>query len=165
MEFNYNLLHPSPLEAPIKVVIDTQVIMDWLVFKNPGVMPLFQAIQTKELSWIGLPAMKAELLHVLGRGIASTYNPNLAWIEQAFTQWCQLIEREPLPAIRLVCKDKDDQMFIDLALAEKTSYLISKDRAVLALAKRARRVGLFIMTPEAWIKQHTPAPRAMQQSE
>ncbi|WP_310384090.1 putative toxin-antitoxin system toxin component, PIN family, partial [Roseateles sp.] len=72
---------------------------------------------------------------------------------------------EPLPAIRLVCRDKDDQMFIDLALAEQAGFLISKDRAVLALAKRARRVGLAIMTPEAWIKQQAPTPPILQQSE
>jgi predicted nucleic acid-binding protein len=151
--------------APLKIVIDTQVIMDWLVFKNPSVAPLMHAVQSGALSWIGLAAMKAELLHVLGRGIAANYGPDLVWIDQAFAQWCQPIEREPLPAIRLVCRDKDDQMFIDLALAEQASYLISKDRAVLALAKRARRVGLAIMTPEAWIKQHTVVPPILQSPE
>jgi hypothetical protein len=127
--------------------------MDWMVFKNQSVAPLILAVQSQTLIWIGLAAMKAELLHVLGRGIAASYDPDLVFIEQEFARWCRLIDREPLPAIRLVCRDKDDQMFIDLALAEQASFLISRDRAVLALAKRARRVGLAIMTPEAWLKQ------------
>ncbi len=158
MDSSHHPLRTSSDTAPIKIVIDTQVIMDWLVFKNPSVAPLAQAVQSGALSWIGLAAMKAELLHVLGRGIAANYGPDLVWIDQAFAQWCQPIERVPLPAIRLVCRDKDDQMFIDLALAEQASYLISKDRAVLALAKRARRVGLSIMTPEAWIRQQIATP-------
>ncbi|MCV2368169.1 PIN domain-containing protein [Roseateles oligotrophus] len=141
------------------VVIDTQVIMDWLVFKNKSVMPLIESVQAGALSWIGLTAMKAELLHVLGRGIASSYGPDLALIDEAFARWCRVIDHAPLPAIRLVCRDKDDQMFIDLALSERAQYLISKDRAVLALAKRARRAGLAILTPEAWVKQQaSPAP-------
>lgn len=150
-----SLVPQSPANvAPPKVVIDTQVVMDWLVFKNQSVAPLILAVQSQALSWIGLAAMKAELLHVLGRGIAASYSPDLVLIEKEFACWCHLIDRDPLPAIRLVCRDKDDQMFIDLALAEQASYLISRDRAVLALAKRARRVGLSIMTPEAWIKLH-----------
>jgi predicted nucleic acid-binding protein len=153
----------STNEARPKVVIDTQVIMDWLVFKNKSVEPLILAVQSNTLTWIGLAAMKSELLHVLGRGIASSYDPDLVLIEQEFERWCHLIDREPLPAIRLVCRDKDDQMFIDLALAEQASHLISRDRAVLALAKRARRVGLAIMTPEAWIKQQAGmAPEGVQ---
>ncbi|MDC8773288.1 PIN domain-containing protein [Paucibacter sp. hw8] len=157
---------PVPTNAaPPKVVIDTQVIMDWLVFNNQSVAPLIQAVQTQALRWIGLAAMKAELLHVLGRGIAASYGPDLVLIDQEFARWCHLIEKDPLPAVRLVCRDKDDQMFIDLALAEQASFLISRDRAVLALAKRARRAGLAIMTPEAWIKQATPAATGVSQAE
>ncbi|MFT7776961.1 putative toxin-antitoxin system toxin component, PIN family [Roseateles sp.] len=51
---------------------------------------------------------------------------------------------------RLVCRDPDDQKFIDLALAARARWLISRDKAVLALAKRARLRGLAILTPERW---------------
>jgi putative PIN family toxin of toxin-antitoxin system len=136
-----------------KVVIDTQVIMDWLIFKNPSVAPLIQSLQAGQMIWIGLPAMKAELLHVLGRGIAANYAPDLTLIDHEFDRWCHLIASPPLPAVRLVCRDKDDQMFIDLALAEQAKWLISRDRAVLALSKRAGRAGLSILTPENWAKQ------------
>jgi len=127
--------------------------MDWLVFKDARVAPLVQALEASRLRWIGRPAMLAELRHVLGRGVAATYAPDLASIEQAFAVHCHMIEAAPAPAVRLVCRDKDDQMFIDLALAERAAWLISRDRAVLALAKRARAQGLEILTPEAWLKK------------
>lgn len=148
-----NGMPPSGNAQTPKVVIDTQVIMDWLVFKNPGVAPLVIAVQSGSLVWIGLPAMKAELLHVLGRGVAAAYAPDMMLIDHEFARWCRPIEQVPLPAIRLVCRDPDDQMFIDLALAEDAKWLISRDRAVLALAKRAGRLGLSIVTPEIWIKR------------
>ena len=140
------------------VVIDTQIVMEWLVFKDAKLTPLVQALEAGALRWVGSPAMLGELRHVLGRGIASKFAPDLPLIEHAFAQHCRTINVPPLPAVRLVCRDPNDQMFIDLAIAERARWLISRDRDLLALAKRARAAGLAILTPEAWIKQQLPAP-------
>lgn len=142
----------TELPPPSRVVIDTQVVMDWLVFDDARARPLVAALQAGRLRWIGRPAMLDELKHVLGRGVAAAYGPDLTLIERTFAEHCEMIDREPAPALRLVCRDKDDQKFIDLAIAEKAAWLISRDRAVLALAKRARLTGLEIGTPEAWLK-------------
>lgn len=142
-------------EGGIKTVIDTQVVMDWLVFKNPAIDLIAARVESGALRWIGLTAMREELLHVLGRGIAANYGPDLDFINAMFEQHCQVITSAPPPAVRLVCRDKDDQMFIDLALASGARWLISRDRAVLALAKRAAKVGLEILTPEKWIQLHS----------
>jgi predicted nucleic acid-binding protein len=42
-----------------------------------------------------------------------------------------------------VCKDGDDQKFIDLAAEHKTQ-LISKDKAVLTMRNRMARVGVAV---------------------
>jgi len=149
----------SSAAAP-KAVIDTQVVMDWLVFAEPSVAPLASAVQCGGLCWIGSPAMRAELLHVLGRGVAAEWAPKLAAIESAFEQWCTPILAVPTPAVRLLCRDPDDQMFIDLAIAQQCQWLISRDRAVLALARRARAFGLVILTPQAWIKSQAASTEA-----
>jgi putative PIN family toxin of toxin-antitoxin system len=143
----------SNTSPPADIVIDTQVVMDWLVFKDARIATLVQWIETGRLRWIGRPAMLDELRHVLGRGVAAAYAPDLTVIEQAFARHCSILDQEPAPAVRLVCRDPDDQMFIDLALAGRARWLISRDRDVLALAKRARVLGLEILTPEAWLKQ------------
>ncbi len=49
-----------------------------------------------------------------------------------------------------VCSDEDDQMFVDLALQARASALISRDRAVLRLARAAKALGLAIVVPERW---------------
>jgi len=61
-----------------------------------------------------------------------------------------MIEAASPPAVRLICRDPDDQKFIDLAISQGAQWLFSRDRAVLALAKRARAQGLIIMSPDSW---------------
>ena len=148
---------PMVPEAPkvaqvATVVIDTQIVMDWLVFADARVAPLVSALETGQLAWIGRAAMQAELFHVLGRGVAADRQPDLARIEAAFARHCRMIEADPAPAVRLVCRDPDDQQFIDLAIAERADWLLSRDKAVLALRKRALTFGLKICTPEVWIQ-------------
>ncbi|MCX2860614.1 putative toxin-antitoxin system toxin component, PIN family [Paucibacter sp. PLA-PC-4] len=146
------MLIPTPDECPL-LVIDTQVVMDWLVFKDPSTQALAAALESGQAQWIGAPSMLAELRHVLGRGVAASYAPDPELIEATFARLCRTVDQAPPPAVRLICRDPDDQVFIDLALAASARWLISRDRAVLALAKRARKQGLDILTPLTWNKQ------------
>jgi len=134
-----------------KIVIDTQVVMDWLVFGDARVAPLAAAIEAGRLDWIGRSTMLDELRHVLGRGVAADRQPDLARIDAAFARHCRMIPAAPAPAVHLVCRDPDDQQFIDLAIAERAAWLLSRDKAVLALRKRALTFALTIATPETWL--------------
>jgi len=141
-----------PTQEKPAIVIDTQVVMDWLVFRDARVQALTAAVTSGALRWLVAPAMRDEIRHVLGRGIAAAYAPDLAFIEAQFDAHALAVETiNPQPlAGRLVCRDPDDQKFIDLALATQARWLISRDKAVLALAKRARLKGLTILKPELW---------------
>ena len=134
------------------IVIDTQVIMDWLVFRDARVQPLASAVSERRLRWLVAPAMRDEIRHVLGRGVAASYAPDLAYIEGQFDSLAIAVADAPPQPLtgRLVCRDPDDQKFIDLALARGARWLVSRDKAVLALAKRARARDLAIVTPERW---------------
>jgi predicted nucleic acid-binding protein len=52
--------------------------------------------------------------------------------------------------LALRCTDPDDQMFVDLAHAAGARWLVSRDRAVLRLARRAAAFGIAITAPEGW---------------
>lgn len=141
----------TPTERPA-IVIDTQVVMDWLVFRDARVQALADALTSGTLRWMVAPSMRDEIRHVMGRGVAAAYAPDLAFIESQFDAHAlpvDTIAPQPL-AGRLVCRDPDDQKFIDLALAANARWLVSRDKAVLALAKRARLRGLTILKPELW---------------
>ena len=123
--------------------------MDWLVFNDPRVQALAAALSAGALRWLVAPAMRDEIRHVLGRGVAASYSPDVALIEATFDAHAHAVEAaEPSP--RLVCRDPDDQKFIDLALARRARWLVSRDKALLTLAKRAKPRGLNILKPEFW---------------
>lgn len=131
------------------IVVDTQVVMDWLVFNEPRAQPLATALQSGALRWLVTTAMRDEIRHVLGRGIAARYAPDPALIEASFDTHAEAVDAAA-PSPRLVCRDPDDQKFIDLALERQARWLVSRDKALLALAKRARPRGLVILKPELW---------------
>lgn len=133
------------------VVLDTNVVLDWLVFRNPHITPLTQAIENKQLRWLVTEPMRDELAHVLGRGVVDTWAPDL---DRLWDSWHLLSEPALAPittgeALRLRCTDPDDQKFVDLALSS-AQWLISRDRAVLKLARRAQRLGVRVVVPERW---------------
>ena len=132
-------------------MLDTNVVLDWLVFRNPHCTPLIQAIEGGHLRWLVTEAMRNELAHVLGRGVVDAWAPDHG---QLWESWRLLSESVSPPLItgeagRLRCTDSDDQKFVDLALAN-AQWLISRDRAVLKLARRAQRLGVRVITPERW---------------
>jgi predicted nucleic acid-binding protein len=52
---------------------------------------------------------------------------------------------DPAPRASAICKDPDDQQFIDLAV-QHGALLLSKDRAVLNLRKRLLALGVQAST-------------------
>lgn len=136
------------------VVLDTNVVLDWLVFRDPRVAALAEAIGGGRLRWVGCAEMGAEMQHVLTRG-ALAHRANQS--EHALTCFHRLCVCESLPAglpaSRLRCSDPSDQMFIDLALASGAGWLLSRDRALLKLARKAAALGLRIRLPDAWASE------------
>lgn len=145
------LIHMLPL--PPRVVIDTQTVMDWLVFRDPSTQVLAQAIDAGHVQWVGCEGMAAELRHVLGRGVAADRLPDLNVIDRAFARCCQQLPSPQISLPRMVCRDPDDQVFIDLAVMSGARWLISRDKAVLALAKRAKLLhGVVIVSLPHWTR-------------
>jgi len=142
----------SAFALPPAVVLDTNVVFDWLVFRNPGCTLLAAAIEGGRLQWIATQAMQDELAHVLSRGVASAYSPDVPLINATWRRLARMVD-PPLPTLvpRLRCTDPDDQKFIELAL-HGARWLITRDRAVLKLGKRAAALGVTFTTPERWIE-------------
>ena len=137
----------APEDAPA-VVLDTNVVLDWLVFRDVRMVPLALAIEGGRLRWLGSPRMRDELAHVLGRAMFERWPHDP---EQVLTFIDSLVHTcdEP-PACPLICRDADDQVFIDLALARRASWLFSRDKALLRLARQARLRGTLVCQPEDW---------------
>ncbi len=137
--------------TPSALVVDTNVVLDWLVFRDPSIAALEPALARGSLHWFGTAAMRNELEHVL------TYEPLSAWpheplaVLSAWDGWVHQVEpAQPSPADSLRCTDPDDQKFIDLALQLGRCTLLSRDRALLRLARRASVRGVTILAPRHW---------------
>jgi uncharacterized protein len=132
-------------------VLDTNVVLDWLVFRDPGCVALGQALTGGQARWGATEEMREELEHVLTRGSLDARQPDLALVWSNWNRWATLYEPlAPSPEVSPRCSDPDDQKFIDLGLQLGASALLSRDRAVLRCARRARALGLEIVTPAAW---------------
>jgi putative PIN family toxin of toxin-antitoxin system len=133
-------------------VLDTNVVLDWLVFRDPRIAALAAAIEAGGLRWIISPPMRAELGHMLVHASLARWSPDagsaLATLDRLS------IVCLPASASQLRCTDRDDQIFIDLALAERADWLITHDRALLKLARRARPQGVDVLTPTVWNERH-----------
>jgi predicted nucleic acid-binding protein len=141
---------------PQDIILDTNVVLDWLVFEHASGLAIGRAIATGELRWIVSPALQEELVDVLGRLLylptllrwSARHAPAMAGLHA----WAQPVAAPgPLPFHeRLRCTDPDDQCFIDLAIARRTPWLVTRDHALRRLARRARPFGVAVGTPEVW---------------
>ncbi|HWH83931.1 MAG TPA: PIN domain-containing protein [Burkholderiaceae bacterium] len=141
----------QPLTSQVpSAVLDTNVVLDWLVFHDPRCAALMRAIAAGELRWVATEAMREELAHVLHGGTLDRWAPDVAAVHAAWDRHCDT--RPEPPAAPLAgwprCRDRDDQKFIDLALAGPARWLFSRDRAVLRLARRLGAAGVEVTTPE-----------------
>ena len=140
-------------ENPVTLVIDTNVVLDLFIYEDPATAALRALLAEPQTRWLATAVMREELRRVLlypqvvkrMDARALTADAVLA----AFDARAQLVDTAPKAPY--TCKDVDDQKFIDLAVAH-TAVLLSKDKAVLSMAKRLARLGVAVS------RQWLPAP-------
>ncbi|MCL4747173.1 MAG: PIN domain-containing protein [Burkholderiaceae bacterium] len=149
-------------------VLDTNVWLDWLLFGDPRVEPLRAAAADRSLRLLASTRCRDELAAVLERprliaqaraahGRRGTQAPSALDTLRLFDGQVEFAADSPVCALR--CTDSDDQHLIDLAVEHRAHWLLSRDRAVLALARRAfARHGVTIARPERF-ESPPAAPR------
>ena len=136
------------------VVLDTNIVLDWLVFADGREQPLVHALLAGQLRWVACAAMRCELAHMLGHRSLADWSPDAAAALSVFDQMAVLRAAPatvPRPGLR--CSDADDQVFIDLAISEAAQWLLTHDRALLKLTRRAAKHGVRIARPCDWTAQ------------
>jgi uncharacterized protein len=156
----------KPVPAPPTarpVVIDTNVVLDWLLFGHPDGAVLSESLVAGELRWIATAAMRDEFADVLARGALDRWQPDLPRLWADWDRHCVQVPPAAAvdPASGLRCTDPDDQKFIDLAASQRGSLLLSRDRAVLKLARKLASLGVTVATPAAWVAGRGLADRAV----
>ncbi len=137
----------------LRLVLDTNVWLDWLVFADPSVESVREAVANGRAAvYIDAPC-EAELIRVLAYDLgkhsidAAAQASCLAACRSAALR----IEDAVADARRALlprCSDPDDQKFLEAALAAHADFLVTKDQALLELARRT--LPFQILTPQAF---------------
>src|SRR5690349_18703542 len=121
-----------------RVVLDTNVWLDWLVFDDPCIGALRDAHAAGRLEILITAEGEDELVRVLAYERGERTLPREAQVE--CIERCRSLarridthtadaERGKLP----VCRDRDDQKFLEAALVADAQFLVTKDKALLEL--------------------------------
>jgi putative PIN family toxin of toxin-antitoxin system len=160
---------------PNRLVLDTNVCLDLFVFEDPRWATLAAALRDGEVEAVTRADCRNEWRLVLAYpqfGLTPERQAHcIARFDAAITCVSPVDGLDefgtavaPLPR----CTDADDQKFLEIARDARAAVLVTKDKALLKLAGKCRRVGMFaIVTPEGWMKspQADAVARAVLQAE
>lgn len=135
------------------IVIDTNVCLDLFVFEDPRWAALLDALSSGRVKAVTRADCRDEYLFVLNYPHLPLNEASRPLAAARFDALVEVVAPDSR-AIRLpVCTDRDDQKFLEIARDANAAVLVTKDKALLKLARRAARENLFrIITPEAWVK-------------
>ncbi len=131
--------------APVRVVLDTNIVLDLWLYKDAATPALLNAREEKSVQWLATQIMRDELERVLAyTHIVKRLAFSQLKAEDILAQFDAHVQLMPVAVKAMfMCKDGDDQKFIDLAVQHQTQ-LISKDKAVLTMRNRMARLGVAV---------------------
>ena len=140
-------------KSPTRLVLDTNVCLDLFVYRDQRWQRLLQSMENGEVACITREDCRTEWTLVLEYSRFALDDRAKQSARDEFDRLILMTDTYPPTEMTLpVCKDRDDQKFLELAATSNAHYLISKDKALLKLARRVRKLGLFeITTPEQWV--------------
>lgn len=153
-------VRPEPFEGQTtRRVLDTNIVLDLWVFDDPDSAPLRESLDSGHTQWLATASMREELARVLHYPhIARRLDARAMTAEAVLACFDRHAQRQPdAPKAPYVCKDADDQKFIDLAV-QYGAALHSKDAQVLCMKNRLARCGVAL---NPVVDCHAPAALAM----
>lgn len=140
---------------PFRLVLDTNVVLDTLVFHDSATRELVAALEARRVQALVCRHTLDELKRVL---CYSQFRLTASERQDVLDRYLALgspaelpegFDRDTLllPAGFPRCRDVDDEPFLALAYHARADGLVTKDKALLKLRKKARRFGLTILGP------------------
>ena len=139
------------LKKPMRLVLDTNIVMDMLHFSDRHTRPLHSLIVAGRLQCFSDSECLAELERVTGYpefNLDADARKALIDAYRQFVSVCDAAGEENYPLPR--CRDADDQKFLILAARCAADLLITRDKLLLRLSHHRRLPPPFnILTAEA----------------
>ena len=143
-------------DRPQRLVLDTNAWLDLLYFDDPRLAPLHDLAANHQVLLLTDEGTRAEWRRVLAYPQLALNDATQCALLAAYDALaCPLSETDATPDVLPVlprCRDRDDQIFIELAAASAATVLLTRDKALLALDRRCRRVaGFAVCQPAEWL--------------
>lgn len=136
-----------------QVVLDTNVCLDLFVFKDPRWSEINKRLESGDIIAKTRKDCREEWLVVLNYTHLPITDESRPEAIHLFDQHIACEEFATRPQLLPICTDKDDQKFLELTRDSGSAVLITKDKALLKLAKKTKlRNGFSIETPEKFIQ-------------
>jgi putative PIN family toxin of toxin-antitoxin system len=137
----------------MKCVLDTNVVIDWLVFDDPFMTPLREGARSGVVTVLTHRPALDELRRVLTYPALKLDSARQSAVFERYlaqtSMWPAAESSEgagaALPKGFPRCRDSDDDPFLALAYHACADALVSRDKAVLKLKRRVRRFGFEIL--------------------
>lgn len=136
----------------MRLVLDTNVWIDWLLFEDPLIQPLKAAHRDGSIEI----AVDADCIEELN--LVLEY-PEFRLDDMQKKQYLAVVsrcshchtarQRDATMALPR-CNDADDQKFLLLAYHVSADWLLTRDKALLKLNRRAKAAGFCIGSPADW---------------
>ncbi|MBC7983074.1 MAG: putative toxin-antitoxin system toxin component, PIN family [Candidatus Obscuribacterales bacterium] len=151
------------MARPIKLVLDTNVVLDWLVFKDPDAHSLRDGVRAGCVRVVTHALAFDELRRVLSYpqlDLAAAMQSEILLEYQTQTSVGAMpddFSREHLmlPIGFPRCRDGDDDHFLALAFHAQADALVTRDNTVLSLRARAERFGVKVINVQQMIEMLT----------
>jgi putative PIN family toxin of toxin-antitoxin system len=132
----------------LKLVLDTNIVLDWLHFAHAELAPLDRGLQERRVSVFTHPVLLDELRRVLSfPQFKLDAGGQAALIERyrSLTVPITVEDAGALPEAFPRCRDSDDDKFLAIAYHARADALVSRDKALLKLRRRSARLGFQIL--------------------
>ena len=127
-----------------RLVLDTNVILDLLVFQDPAAEVVRMALDAKLVDAVRSEASMLELIDVIQRPRFKLSKEQQQAILKSWESSSRLLENTTIKLAPFTCRDQDDQVFLDMAYSIRPALLLSKDLRVLELRAIAKHHGVEI---------------------
>jgi len=137
-------LTPSS-NSTLRWVLDTNVVLDWLHFRDPRAQFLDRAA-TSGIALQASTATLAEFRRVIACSKLEIDVPRQSEIVARYESAVVLREVHDFPKLPQ-CRDPDDQCFLELAVAGGAGLIVTRDKALLKLKSKLLRFSVRIESP------------------
>ena len=137
-------MNTALIDIKLRLVLDTNVILDLLVFKDPSAESIRHLLDAKLVDAVRSEASMLELVEVIQRPTFKLSREEQEVILQAWESSARLLENAAIEPAPFTCRDLDDQVFLDMAYSIRPALLLSKDLRVLELRAIAKPHGVEI---------------------